>query len=31
MEQVKTSSPLRVLLVEDDEHDSLAFEKSRIA
>ena len=25
MEQVETSSPLRVLLVEDDEHDRLAF------
>jgi signal transduction histidine kinase len=35
MEQVKTSSPLRILLVEDDEHDRLAFrlafEKSQVA
>ncbi len=25
MKPIKTSSPLRILLVEDDEHDSLAF------
>ncbi|MCK4729514.1 MAG: response regulator [Desulfobacterales bacterium] len=35
MDPVKTSSPLRILLVEDDEHDvvvfRLAFQKSQIA
>ena len=35
MDPVKTSSPLRILLVEDDEHDivvfRLAFQKSQVA
>jgi signal transduction histidine kinase len=35
MGPIKTSSPLRILLVEDDEHDSLAFrlvfQKSQVA
>ena len=28
MDQIKTSSPLRILLVEDDEHDRLTFRRA---